>query len=56
MLQCTSVTILQRDFVSKFAFREEHKASWFHNSLIRQNLYCVISEADFLISTLIKSY
>ena len=28
----------------------------FYHLLMRQNLYCVISEADCLVSTLIKSY
>ena len=37
----------KRDFVSKVAPRETHKASWFHHSRIRQNPYCVMYEADF---------
>ena len=40
--------------MSKCASREEHKASWYRHSLIRQILYCVISEADNLISILIN--
>ena len=40
--------LVKRDIVSKIAPQEEHKASWFHHSLIRQNL--------FFILTLIKSY
>ena len=40
--------------MSKFAPREEHKANWYHHLLIRQILYCVISEAEFLISILIN--
>ena len=42
---------VKRDFVAKFAPREEQKASWFHHSLIRENFYYVISEAEFFILT-----
>ena len=42
-------------FVSKFS-QDERKEIWFYHSVTSQNLFCVISESDFVISSFIEIY
>lgn len=47
---------LKRDFVSRFSPQRRHRETWFYHWVIYHNIYCVMSESDFLISSFFKRY